>query len=46
VAPQSGTKDQLYGTIYYTTLNSNCEAWIVFKNLKKLLKIGLEATSH
>jgi hypothetical protein len=36
VVPQSGAKDQLYCTVYYITLNSNCEAQGVSKNLKKI----------
>jgi hypothetical protein len=43
VAPQSGAKDQFYFTVYYITLNSNCEAQRVSKKLKKLQKIELEA---
>jgi hypothetical protein len=35
VAPQSGTKDQFYCTVYYITFNSNCEAQGVSRNLKK-----------
>jgi len=35
VAPQSGAKDQFYCTVYYITLNSNCEAQGASKNLKK-----------
>jgi hypothetical protein len=38
VAPQSGEKDQFYGTVYCITLNSNCEAQGVFKNLKKYIE--------
>jgi hypothetical protein len=26
VVPQSGAKDQFYGTVYYVALNSNCDA--------------------
>ncbi len=36
VAPHSGEKDQFYCTVYYTTLNSTCEAQGVSKNLKKI----------
>jgi hypothetical protein len=32
VAPQSGAKDQYYCTLYYITLNSNCEAQRASKN--------------
>ncbi len=32
---QSGAKDQLYCTVYYITLNSNCEAQGLSKNLKR-----------
>jgi hypothetical protein len=38
VAPQSGAKDELYCTVYYQTLNSNCEAQGVSKNLKKIVE--------
>jgi hypothetical protein len=38
VAPQSGAKQKFYCTVYCITLNSNCEAWIAFKNLKKILE--------
>jgi hypothetical protein len=37
VAPQSGAKQNFYCTVYYTTLNSNCEAQRASKNLKKKL---------
>ncbi len=36
VAPQESAKDQCYCTVYYITLNSNCEAQGVSKNLKKM----------
>jgi hypothetical protein len=36
VAPKSGAKDQFYCTVYCITLNSNCEAQRVSKNLKKM----------
>jgi hypothetical protein len=39
VPPQSGEKDQFYCTVYYPTLNSNCEAQGVSKNLEKLKKM-------
>jgi hypothetical protein len=32
---QSGAKGQFYCSVYYITLNSNCEAQGVLKNLKK-----------
>jgi len=35
VAPQSGTNDQLYCTVYYITLNSNCEAQ-GYKKIEKM----------
>ena len=35
VAPQSGAKQIFYCTVYYITLNSNCEAQRASKNLKK-----------
>jgi hypothetical protein len=34
VPPQSGAKDQFYCTVYYITLDSNCEVQGVSKNLK------------
>jgi hypothetical protein len=37
VAPQSGAKYQFYRTVYYITLNSNCEARRISKNLEKIL---------
>jgi hypothetical protein len=36
VVPQSGTKDQFFGTVYYTTLNSWCETHLIAKNLSKI----------
>jgi hypothetical protein len=43
VAPQSGAK-QKNCTVYYITLNSNCDTQRASKNLiKKLYKIELEA---
>jgi hypothetical protein len=38
VAPQSGAKDQFYFTACHTTLNSNCEARGVSKNLKTIVE--------
>jgi hypothetical protein len=38
VVPQSGAKDQFYYTVYYKTLNSNCEA----QGVSKILKIIVE----
>jgi hypothetical protein len=35
VAPQSGAKGTFYFTVYYITLNLNCEAQGVSKILKK-----------
>jgi hypothetical protein len=43
VAPQSGAKQKFYCTVYYITLNSNCEAQRASKSLKKMQKIELEA---
>ena len=34
MAPQSGAKQIFYCTVYYITLNSNCEAQGASKNLK------------
>jgi hypothetical protein len=39
----SGSKQNSYITVYYITLNSNCEALRASKNLKKMQKIELEA---
>jgi hypothetical protein len=36
VVPQSGAKDQFYCTVYYITLNSNCEAQWVSKKGKNV----------
>jgi hypothetical protein len=36
VAPQLGAEQKIYCTVYYVTLNSNCEAQRTSKNLKKL----------
>jgi hypothetical protein len=43
VVVQSGAKDQFYCTVYYITLNSNCEAQRASKNLKKMKRIKLKA---
>jgi hypothetical protein len=37
-APQSGAKQFFYCTVYYITLNSNCEAQRASKNLKKIVE--------
>jgi hypothetical protein len=42
VAP-SGAKDQFYFTVYYITLNSNCETQGVPKNFEKIDEIELES---
>jgi hypothetical protein len=36
VAPQTSAKYELYCTVYYTILNSSCEAQRVPKNLKQI----------
>ncbi len=36
LAPESGAKDQFYHTVYYSTLNSNCEAQRVSKKWKNI----------
>jgi hypothetical protein len=36
VAPPSGAKQKFYCTVFYITLNSNCEAQRASKNLKKI----------
>ncbi len=33
---ESGAKDQFYHTVYYSTLNSNCEAQRVSKKWKNI----------
>jgi len=38
VAPQSGSKQNIYCTVYYIALNSNCEAQKTFKNLKRIVE--------
>jgi hypothetical protein len=38
MALQSGAKDQFYCAAYYITLNSNCEAQGVSKNLKNIVE--------
>jgi hypothetical protein len=43
VVPQSGAKEHIFCSVYNITSNSNCEAQKVSKNLKKMLKIELEA---
>jgi hypothetical protein len=37
VVPLSGAKQIFYCTVYYITLNSNCEAQRASKNLKKIV---------
>ncbi len=43
MAQLSGAKYQFNSTVYYITLNSNCKAQRISKNLKKMWKIGLGA---
>jgi len=38
VVPQSGAKQIFYCTVYYITLNSNCEAQRALKKLKKIVE--------
>jgi hypothetical protein len=38
VAPHSGAKEQFYCTVYYITLNSNCEVQRASKNMKKIVE--------
>jgi hypothetical protein len=38
VVPQSGAKQIFYCTVYYITLNSNCEAQRGLKKLKKIVE--------
>jgi hypothetical protein len=38
VAPQSGAKQDFYCTVYYISLNSNCEANGTPKNLKNIVE--------
>jgi hypothetical protein len=35
---ESGAKEQFYCTVYYITLNSDCEAQRASKNLQKILE--------
>jgi hypothetical protein len=35
---QSGAKQNFYCTVYYITLNLNCEAQRAYKNLKKIVE--------
>jgi hypothetical protein len=35
VAPQSGAKEKKYYTVYYITINSDCEAQRASKNFEK-----------
>jgi hypothetical protein len=37
-APQSGEKQNVYCTVYYITLNSNCEPQRASRNLKKIVE--------
>jgi len=39
--PQSDEKEQFFSTVYYITLNSNCEAQRASKNLKKIVEDGV-----
>ncbi len=43
VVPQSGAKDQFYCIVSYITLNPNCEAQGLSKNLKKWRRLSLKA---
>jgi hypothetical protein len=43
VAPQSGAKYEFYCAVYYITLNSNCEAQRVSKNLKQIVEDGVNS---
>jgi hypothetical protein len=43
VAAQYGAKYQFYCTVYYITLNSNCKAQRVSKNLKKNVEDRVES---
>jgi len=36
LAPQSGAKEKFSSSVYHITLNSNCEAQRVAKNLEKI----------
>jgi hypothetical protein len=38
VAPQSSAKEIFYFTVFYITLNSNCDAQKASKNLKKIVE--------
>jgi hypothetical protein len=38
VAPQTGAKGKFSFTVYYITLNSNCDAQRAFKNLIEVVE--------
>jgi hypothetical protein len=38
VVPQSGAKKVFYSTVYYITLNANCETQRATKNFKKVVE--------
>jgi hypothetical protein len=38
VTAQSGAREQFYCTVYYITLNANCEAQRASKNFKKIVE--------
>jgi hypothetical protein len=46
LAPQSGPIDQFFSTVYYITLNSNCEAQRVSKKIMYFLKEKNMLKSH
>ncbi len=43
VVPQSGAKENFYCTVYYITLNSNCDIREHLKNWKKIRRKNIEA---
>ena len=45
-APQSGAKAKFYCTVYYTTLDSNCEAQRASKNLKKIVEDRVQSQNY
>jgi hypothetical protein len=38
MVPQSGAKENFYCTVYYITLNSNCEVQRASKKIEKIVK--------
>jgi hypothetical protein len=45
-SPNQAQNNFFISTVYYITLNSNCEAQRISKKLKKMQKIELEAKNN